>query len=395
MSETALSVPMFRRYFAGAVSGVNGMWIFRVLLSWLAWDLTGSPPFVGLVAACSLLPVAVAGPIMGAVTDRADIRQAFRRVSAGLLVCPLLLLGVMQAGVLSPPVLVAIALSFGTVMALYHPVRQSIGPRLVDGPLIASVVALSALNFNLGRVIAPALGGVLIARAGVEVTALVVTALFVPNLVLQGALRPRQTAPRDQTALWADFRDGLVHALGSGPIRSVLILSVTGLGPVRAVMELLALIADGQFQRGVEGLGLMTSAVGAGALVAALVQVWGGARLASRHWVRWAALAMGFSGTLMLVWAPSFSVSVTAAVIAGFCGTYVGVGLQIWLQSDLDDGLRGRIMSLWMLAVTASTSLMALGLSLAASFWGLGVATVCLLVVCAAVGIAWGRPQRG
>lgn len=395
MSETALSVPMFRRYYAGAVAGVNGMWIFRVLMSWLAWDLTGDAAFVGLVAAASLLPVAVAGPVMGAVTDRSDIRRAFRMVSAGLIVCPVLLLAALGLRVLSPPILLGLALVFGIVVALYHPVRQSIGPRLVEPPLIGSVVALSALNFNLGRTIAPALGGVLIARAGVEAAAVISVLMFLPNLVLVGGLLPRQAAPRAPTALWADFRDGLRHALGPGPIRGVLILSVAGLGPVRAVMELLALIADGQFQRGAEGLGLLTSAVGGGALVAALLQVVAGTRLVASDAMRRAVLALGFSGALGLTWAPAFWMAFAGAAVAGFCGTYVAVGLQIRLQSGLDDALRGRIMSLWMLAVTLSTSLMALVLSVASGIWGLDWSALVLLLVCAVAGAVWGRGERG
>lgn len=393
MTETALSVPMFRRYYIGAVAGVNGMWIFRVLLSWLAWDLTGSPPFVGLVAAASLLPVAVAGPIMGAITDRADIRRAFLWVSSGLLISPVLLLGVMAAGVLSPAIVLGLALIFGVVMALYHPVRQSLGPRLVERPLIGSVVALSALNFNIGRTLAPAVGGVLIARAGIEATAAVTVVLFLPNLILQAGLRPRQPKQRARTALLADFLDGLRHALGPGPIKAVLILSVVGLGPVRAVMELLSMIADGRFDLGAEGLGVMTSAVGGGALVAAVVQVAGGASLLSRGWVRWGALVLGFAGVLATTWAPVFPMALGAAALAGFCNTFIGVGLQIGLQSGLEDHLRGRIMSLWMLAVTASTSGMAVLLSLAANLWGLDAATLVLLVVCAGIAVIWGRPN--
>ncbi|MEZ5674972.1 Predicted arabinose efflux permease, MFS family [Thalassovita litoralis] len=391
MPQTALQVPNFRRYYVGAVLGVNGMWIFRVLMSWLAWDLTRDASFVGLVAAASLLPVAVAGPVMGAVTDRANIKQAFRWVSAGLLVCPALLLAGLHLHVLTPHVLLGVALIFGCVIAAYHPVRQSLGPRLVEPPLIGSVVALSALNFNLGRTISPAIGGLLIGRWGSEAAAVISFLLFLPNLLLQGGLHPRQSRDKPTTALWADFVEGLRYGLGRGPIRAVLILTVAGLGPIRGVMELLALIADGEFHLGAEGLGLLTSAVGGGALFAAVLQVAAGTRLAAAVAMRWAVLVLGFVSIAALVWAPVFPAAMVASALSGFCGTYVGVGLQIGLQSGLADELRGRIMSLWMLAVTLSTSLMALGLSLAAEYWGLDLATLVLLVVCGVLAVSFGR----
>ena len=77
----------------GALQESPGGFFIGATLASFGW-------FFGLVAAASLLPVAVAGPIMGAVTDRSDIKRAFRWVSVGLLVCPVLMLGAMAAGVL-------------------------------------------------------------------------------------------------------------------------------------------------------------------------------------------------------------------------------------------------------------------------------------------------------
>ena len=156
---SAFSNAGFRRYFVGAVLGVNGNWIFRVLLSWLAWDLTQSASFVGLVAALSLAPVAFTAPFFGVLTDRTPILTAYRWVSLGLLICPGALFLLMLSGWLAPAPLVGIALLFGIVISAYHPVRQSLGPRLVQSEQISSVVSLAALNFNLGRVISPAIGG--------------------------------------------------------------------------------------------------------------------------------------------------------------------------------------------------------------------------------------------
>ncbi|GAB4260249.1 MAG: MFS transporter [Pararhodobacter sp.] len=373
----ALKVPAFRRYFAGSVLGMNATWIFRVLLSWSAWDLTHSASFVGLVAALSLLPVALTGPVFGALTDRADVRRAFFRVTLGFTLCPLIFMLLSWTGWLAPVPLLVLSGLYGVLLSAYHPVRQSIAPRLVEPPLIGSVVALAALNFNVGRMLSPAIGGALIARIGLVPTSLVVLLLFVPSIVISLTLTPRDSVRTTARASFlSDLRAGLGVAWRRWPIRRSLLLSVFALGPVRAVAELLALIADGNFGRGAEGLGLLTSAIGFGALFAALFQVFAGQALLRRHAVRYGFVALGFLATGAMVLAPDFDTALLAAPFAGFSATYVGVSLQIGLQARLEDGMRGRIMSLWMLATTLSTSVLAVAVSAASDFVGLAPAAL-------------------
>ncbi|MDQ2094964.1 MFS transporter [Rhodalgimonas zhirmunskyi] len=388
----------FRRYYIAAVSGVNGNWIFRVLLSWSAWDLTNSPSFVGLIAGLSLLPVAIVGPLFGAWTDRRPILSSFKLVSYGLLTPPLALFLLLITGLLTPPMVVVIALGFGVAIAAYHPVRQSLGPRLVEPPQIGSVVSLAALNFNLGRLLSPAIGGFLIGAVGMELAALISVGLFLPNLVLGPTLRPREKfADGERQGFLADLAEGLRAGWQRIGVRRSLMLTIAGLGPVRAVTELLALIADGEFDQGAQGLGLLTSAVGAGALLAAIFQVVAGPRLAAMALVRYGVIAAGFAGTAALTLAPNFHMALLCAPLAGFAGTYVGVTLQIGIQSRIEDELRARIMSLWMLSVTLSTSVLAFLISALSEVLGLGGATAWVLGVAsvAVLALAMTRKRQG
>lgn len=382
----AFAVPQFRRYYLGAVAATNATWIFRVLLAWSAWDLTGSASFVGLVAAAGLLPVAVFGPLFGAATDRTEIVRAFRLASTGLLISPLMLLGLYGLNWLAPIPLLILSVSYGVILAAYHPLRQSMGPRLVDPPLIGSVVALAALNFNVGRLLAPAIGGLLIAQAGEEVTALVSAAMFAPSILIAATLSPRpntRTGPRG--SFLSDLRAGFSIAWERWPVRRALLLSVFALGPVRALTELLTLIADGRFGRGAEGLGLLTSAVGFGALIAAVFQVFAGQTLLRKITLRYGVVTLGFVAGILMTGASRFDLVILAAAVTGFCGTYVGVSLQIGLQARLEDGLRGRVMSLWMLATTLSTSVLALTISVLSEGAGLNAATIWVFIASAGV----------
>jgi predicted MFS family arabinose efflux permease len=120
-------------------------------------------------------------------------------------------------------------------------------------------------------------------------------------------------------------------------------------------------------------------------LFAALIQVWLGQELTRNHALRYGVIFIGFLATCLTVFAPSFVVALGTAPIVGFCGTFVGVSLQIGLQARLEDDLRGRIMSLWMLATTLSTSVLAIGMSALSELYGLE--HVALVVIVGAGGV--------
>jgi len=384
-SARAFAYPGFRLFYVGSVAGTNAGWILRILLSWLAWDLTRSPSFVGLVASASLLPVAFLGPIFGAVTDRMSIKTAFMRVTAALLVVPVAMLVLLVTGAMTPTALLILATVFGCGMAAYHPARQSIGPRLVDAPAIGAVVALSAVNFNLGRLLAPAIGGILIAEVGTVPVAVIAVAMLVPNAVIAPFLHPRSgSARREDSSLRADLVEGFTVVWQRWPIRRSLMIAVASLGLIRGVSEILPLVADGLFERGAQGLGLLTSTVGGGALVASLFQVAAGAALVRQRSLRFVIILIGFAGTLGLVYLPTFEMAMAAAALIGFSSTYVGVSLQIGLQARLEDDLRGRVMSIWMLSNTASTAALAFVISWLTEVIGMQVAVLLFVLICTA-----------
>ena len=100
--------------------------------------------------------------------------------------------------------------------------------------------------------------------------------------------------------------------------------------------------------------------------------------------MRFGVIAVGFVATAALTLAPGFTLALALAPIVGFAGTYVGVSLQIGIQSRLEDELRGRIMSLWMVSITLSTSALSFLVSAVSELFGLGPTTLTMLLVAAA-----------
>ncbi len=368
---SALSHIGFRAYFLAAVPLVQALWAQRVTLGWLAWDVSGSAPFVGLIAALGLLPMIVSGPVFGVLVDRADIRQALMVTSGSMAV--LLALAALIAGGpgLGPWGLAILALAVGVVTSAHHPVRMSLGPRLVPKAEVTNVVALSALNFNLARLVAPVLTGLAIATIGPVATLWLSAALYLPMLVAVHWMDPRALpAGAGQGSVVSGIAQGIRYLAASDIARQALLMTAAMAILVRGYLELLPVMAEGVHARGAEGLGLLTAAAGAGALVAAIAKTAGMGQGGIPPVTRWVLVgglvALAALGLSTHWWAALFW---TGAL--GFASTFCGVSFQAAVQETLPDDLRGRVMSLWVVVGIGAVAIGSGGLGWLAGFFGL------------------------
>jgi hypothetical protein len=154
---------------------------------------------------------------------------------------------------------------------------------------------------------------------------------------------------------------------------------------VRGALEVLPVLADGAFERGATGLGVLTAAAGAGAISSAVLKASGvGASGASiPPIVLWAA-TLGQGAVIAMGLAPLWPMAILATAVAGFCSTWVGVSLQAAIQTDLPDGYRGRVMSLWVVVGFGAVALGAFAIGGLGERLGISAA----LVVAGLVGIA-------
>ena len=182
MNVTALNSPSFRLYLFGSFIALNGLWVQRVIIGWLAWELTGSPAFVGLAAFLSLAPTIISGPIFGVIIDRTNIRIAFFLSYSGMIICSILLFSLIKTELLTTNSLLIICLFIGFIASAAHPIRMSLAPRLVDDIHLPSMVILTAVNFNTSRLIGPAVGGILIQTFDVSGAILCSIFSFIPAI---------------------------------------------------------------------------------------------------------------------------------------------------------------------------------------------------------------------
>ncbi len=378
----ALQAPQLRIYIAGAVFALNGLWIQRVVMGWLAWSLTGSATWVGIVAFLMFAPTMVSGPFFGVLTDRVDVRRAAltsQSILAGFTLC----LAVTElSGLLGIWSLSAIALGIGITTSAHHPIRGALVPRLVPREALANAVALVSINFNLARLLGPAIGGALIAGLGVSAAILVNVACFLPFLAALFMLRPRPRAEREDHAERGSFLrelgDGVRHVLEHPSILRAMALNGLFSSIVRGSLEILPAVADGRFQRGADGLGEILAAAGAGALVASAVMAWRNTHFSGRGLppVSTTGVFAGFIFVAGLGYTDVWGLALLCTFGIGCTGAVVGIGYMSTVQLILEDGFRGRVMSLWTVVGIGGAAVGALCLGQAVDRYGLEISLV-------------------
>jgi MFS family permease len=389
-----LAEPNCRIFYGGSLLAWTGMWMQRVAVGWLAWELTGSTFWIGIVAFADLFPAVVISPIAGAMADRVDRLRLTIATQLAAIAQAIVLGTLAAANLLTIELLVVLELCLGVAQSFAQPARQSMIPALVPRELLASAVGLNSLTFNLARVIGPAVAGVLIVAIGpvptVIANALAYTVATASLLLLK--LDPSERVGHPPTrSLWAETLEGFRYAARHPGIGRLFLYAGTLGVLVRPFQELLPGYADQVFGRGADGLALLTGAIGAGALVTGLVTAGRGRLQGLARQAIWAGGGL-IGCVLAFALIPSFELALVACVASGAAMVLHGVAVQTLVQSGAEGHVRGRMMALWGLIVRACPAVGAVALGTIAEWTGLRLPTAAACLLALAV-FAWGLAQ--
>ncbi|MCP4818128.1 MAG: MFS transporter, partial [Shimia sp.] len=265
------------------------------------------------------------------------------------------------------------------VMAANHPVRMALTPRLVRREYVGSVVTIVAINFNIARMIGPAVGGVLIAQIGVAHTLLVQWLLFLPYIFVLSclSLRPRRDTGSAQEPFFQALGAGVRFVWQTLPVREAMFVAGVLALVARGALEVLPPLADGVFERGASGLGVLMSVTGAGAILGGFSQAIlppqepGRLPLFTRL-----AIIVGLALVVGLGVATSWNMALLVASAMSFVTTVTAISTQTAIQLDLEDDMRGRVMSLWAVIAAGGSALGAGMMGVLADVMGLQEALV-------------------
>jgi MFS family permease len=345
----SLKVRNYRLYFFGQLLSQPGTYIQTIGQSWLVLHLTNSGTDLGLVLAAQYLPVLFFGAMGGVFADRYDNRKIMlgTQSTAGALA---ILLGVLVlTGSVRIWMVMALATCFGFVMVADSPARQSFASEMVGPDQVANAVALSLILNNVARVIGPSIGAGLIAFAGIGYCFVangisyfgVVIALAVMD---QSKFFRRARAPRGK----GEVRAGLRHVRSRPVLRDTLImLAVTGM-TASGVSIMMPLLAKRTFHGNATTFAFMTTSMGIGAVLGGVLV----ARSLKPSMRTMAVLRALFALCIVMsALVPVLALEYVAFAFMGLTSTMFTINANSALQLWSDPQMRGRVMSLWAVAL--------------------------------------------
>ena len=252
--------------WAGAFVSNIGTWMEAVGVGILVTTETGQAGWAGLVAAAGFVPTALLAPVGGALADRVPRRTLLLTTTSFQILFAGLLAFFASLGNPSPGVVTLLVFGAGCANAIGFPAYQAMLPDLVPRADVPGAVALSSAQWNLGRVIGPALAGIVIGLGGYELAFLINTLSFFAVFAVIASFRLPRPAPHLGTSLLHSIREGARFVRGDPALRFVvgcMALNSLLAAPFIALIPAVALkvFHDGEF-----GTAALVTAQGIGAV---------------------------------------------------------------------------------------------------------------------------------
>lgn len=341
----------FRLLWTGQSISTAGRMITQIVLPYQIYVLTGDLLAVGALSLVQLVPILVFALGGGAVADAVDRRRLLLLTQLGLAATSLAL--VLLALQPDPPVVALYAVAFvaAGLGAIDQPARASAIPRLVPAYRLTAAIALNQLVFNASAVVGPAVGGIVLATAGIATAYLVDVVTFGAAIVALLLIAPIPPAPGAARPSLSGIADGLRFATRRREVLATFVVDVNAMvfGSPRSLFPALALDV---FRVGPAGVGLMASAAGLGALIAAVLSGWTTTVRRPGLWVLLsvAVWSLGIAGFGLFTF--SFPLALACLAIAAGADVISAVFRSTIVQLLTPDELRGRVSSIHILVVT-------------------------------------------
>src|SRR5665213_1267903 len=326
----------FRWLFAGTFVSNAGSWMQKVATSWLVYQMTGSEAWLGLDAFASGLTTVVLLPWGGVVADRVDRRTLLiwtNMISAAL---AFVLTGLRVTGLLHVWHIIAVSALSGVVQAVMAPASTSLLPAVVGEQDVPNAIALTAVQFNLSRVVGPAAGGATLLYLGASWSFALNGLSF---LVLAAVLLIITTVPPVKAAKEAvldSIKSGLRFVQGRRDIAIMLVLVTITAMLGAPVVSMLPPLVKAVFHKEASSYSLLLSCFGVGAVMAAAISALH-SKKGPLPWLALPALAVLGVCQIGLSFGGPFNLAAVIIVVAGFMfvGTMIRLGTAI-LQSTPD-----------------------------------------------------------
>lgn len=339
----------FQLFIGGQLVSMAGTWMQIIAQGWLVYSITKSEVMLGVVGFAAAIPAFLISPWAGVVVDRVPKRTLLIVTQTISMILAFVLSALVFTGMVQVWQVVLLAAVSGAVNAFDGPGRQAFVVEMVGREDLPNAIALNSMTFNAARVIGPAFGGLLLATVGAAWCFFfnglsflaVIFSLFMMRIVHQHVLRENKSP-------WQQMKSGFTYIAHQPDLRALILLALFFSSFGISFMTVMPAYVDRMLHVGAAAFGMLTAALGVGAVTSAfLIATYGDAGHRGR-WLFTAAMSFPFVLTIF-----AFTQSLPVALVLAF---FLGMGFMVQftlintlLQTHVVDNMRGRVMSIYSL----------------------------------------------
>jgi MFS family permease len=346
----SLDNPGFAWYLSGSLSLFFAVQMMIVLRGWLVLDLTDRESSLGIIMATVALPWLVLSPLGGIVADRVDKRTLLIWTQSFITLVNVANTVLIITGVVQFWHLVVLSTLSGGAFAFNMPGRQALVPELVGKQRLMNAISLTTGGMNASRIVAPALGGILVAPIGIGGGFAVLTSFYAFSVFSMWRVPSTGAVARTtEFTFTRDLAEGFQYVTRTTLVLGLLLFATVPVVFAMPYQTLMPAFADKVWDVGAVGLGILQAAAGAGGLIGALLMA--NMEAYPRKGLLMFVGALGF-GVFLVAFALSPSFYLALPLIAA-----LSLAAMVWmtvnntvLQTVVPDEVRGRVMSVMMMS---------------------------------------------
>jgi MFS family permease len=380
--RSAFSNRNYAIYMSGNSISLIGFWMQRLAVSWLAWLISKSEFWVGVIAFVDIAPLIFITPLFGVWADRFDRKTMAMSTQVLMMLQAFILFFLVWFELLTIEWLFVLALAEGVLQAAYQPIRLSIIPNLVRKEDLVAAAAFTAVAFNVARCAGPALAGLVIAVSSPAIAILFNAVSYLLIVIAWRFIKlPARMKRVEEKTFFRDIHDGFNYVVEKPALLSMFVLLTVVSLFIRPVAFMLSAFVGGVFEAGELTLALFTSAMGLGAVLAGLKL----SMIGKTHGLVREILIMTGVAILCLAGFASITtvwIATTLMFVFGYAITIGSVAAQTLVQNTIDDDMRGRVLSLWAAFTRGAPALGVLLIGWFGNHYGLMLPNVAAAVCC-------------
>ncbi len=333
----------FRLMWGGALLSNVGTWMETVALGYYVADSTGKASWLAIVAAAGFLPGAIIGPIGSAMADRLRRRRVLAVGSSASGLIAAALAAWVGTGNATPAGIAVVAFIAGCVSAFTFPSFQTTLPMLVPRDQLVAAVGLSNAQWNIGRVIGPALAAIAIAIGGIQAALWCNAASYIAVVVAVVLVRFHQPFG-EARPIFGALADGFRFARNSPAMRSMLVLMIATIAIASPFIAFVPQMATTVLGGGSNTTSLLVTSQGVGAVIAAFTLGAVTQRFSLARVMRLAVAAL-CPALVLYGAAPTAWVAAPALTLIGLAYGFAFTSFAGVAQQSAPDEMRGRVLA--------------------------------------------------